>query len=80
MHIFIMTNSPGEVMGWVKPVAEKLKEKQKGAIITVVINNYCGYSSLSICQRDGRQSSRGDSCGGFCGGSISVLEVSFSGQ
>jgi len=44
MHIFIMTNSPGEVMGWVKPVAEKLKEKQKGAIITVVIPP-CQYAS-----------------------------------
>ena len=44
MHIFIMTNSPGEVMGWVKPVAEKLKEKQKDTIITVVIPP-CQYAS-----------------------------------
>jgi len=44
MHIFIMTNSPGEVMGWVKPAAEKLKEKQKETIITVVIPP-CQYAS-----------------------------------
>ncbi len=44
MHIFIMTNSPGEVMGWVKPTAEKLKEKQKETIITVVIPP-CQYAS-----------------------------------
>ena len=44
MHIFMVTNSPGEVMGWVKPAAEKLKEKKKGIIITVVIPP-CQYAS-----------------------------------
>ena len=44
MHIFMVTNSPGEVMGWVKPAAEKLKEKQKETIITVVIPP-CQYAS-----------------------------------
>jgi len=40
----MVTNSPGEVMGWVKPAAEKLKEKQKETIITVVIPP-CQYAS-----------------------------------
>jgi len=44
MHIFIITNSPGELMGWVKPAAEILKEKQKETIITVVIPP-CQYAS-----------------------------------
>lgn len=44
MHVFIVTNSPGEVMGWVRPAAEKLKEKLKEAIITVVIPP-CQYAS-----------------------------------
>jgi len=44
MYIFMVTNSPGEVMGWVKPAAEKLKEKQKETIITVVIPP-CQYAS-----------------------------------
>ncbi len=44
MHIFMVTNSPGEVMGWVRPAAEKLKEKLKEAIITVVIPP-CQYAS-----------------------------------
>ncbi len=44
MHIFMVTNSPGEVMGWVKPAAEKLKEKEKETIITVVIPP-CQYAS-----------------------------------
>jgi len=44
MRVFIITNSPGELMGWVKPAAEKLKEKQKEIIITVVIPP-CQYAS-----------------------------------
>ena len=44
MYVFMVTNSPGEVMGWVKPAAEKLKEKQKETIITVVIPP-CQYAS-----------------------------------
>ena len=44
MHIFIMANSPGELVGWVKPVIEKLKEKQKKVIIIVVIPP-CQYAS-----------------------------------
>jgi len=40
----MVTNSPGEVMGWVKPAAERLKEKQKETIITVVIPP-CQYAS-----------------------------------
>jgi len=44
MHVFIITNSPGELMGWVKPATEKLKEKQKETIITVVIPP-CQYAS-----------------------------------
>ena len=44
MHIFIMANSPGELVGWVKPAVEKLKEKQKKVIIIVVIPP-CQYAS-----------------------------------
>lgn len=44
MHIFIMANSPGELVGWVKPTIEKLKEKQKKVIIIVVIPP-CQYAS-----------------------------------
>ena len=44
MHIFIMANSPGELVGWVKPTVEKLKEKQKKVIIIVVIPP-CQYAS-----------------------------------
>jgi len=40
----MVTNSPGELIGWVKPAAEKLKEKLKEAIITVVIPP-CQYAS-----------------------------------
>ncbi len=52
----------------------KTKGKSKGG------NNYRGYSSLSICQRDGRESSRKTGRGGLCGGPISIFKVSFSGQ
>jgi len=44
MHIFIMANSPGELVGWVRPTVEKLKEKQKKVIIIVVIPP-CQYAS-----------------------------------
>lgn len=44
MYIFMVTNSPGELLGWVRPAAEKLKEKLKEAIITVVIPP-CQYAS-----------------------------------
>jgi len=40
----MVTNSPGELLGWVRPAAEKLKEKLKEAIITVVIPP-CQYAS-----------------------------------
>ncbi|GAI53196.1 unnamed protein product, partial [marine sediment metagenome] len=44
MYVFMVTNSPGELMGWVRPVAEKLKEKVKETITTVVIPP-CQYAS-----------------------------------
>jgi len=44
MYVFMVTNSPGELLGWVRPAAEKLKEKLKEAIITVVIPP-CQYAS-----------------------------------
>jgi len=44
MNVFIVTNSPGELMGWVKPVVQKLKDKEPRAKIIVVIPP-CQYSS-----------------------------------
>jgi len=44
MYVFMVTNSPGELMGWVKPTAEKLKERKKETRITVVIPP-CQYAS-----------------------------------
>lgn len=44
MYVFVVTNSPGELIGWVRPVTKKLKEKVKEVIITVVIPP-CQYAS-----------------------------------
>lgn len=37
MQIFITTNSPGEILGWVKPLVKKLKQKKREVKIVVVI-------------------------------------------
>ncbi len=44
MHIFIVTNSPGELAGWVRPVVRSLKRKSSGSKIIVVITP-CQYAS-----------------------------------
>jgi len=44
MYIFIVTNSPGELTGWVRPVARSLKQKNPGLKIIVVITP-CQYAS-----------------------------------
>jgi len=44
MYIFIVTNSPGEVAGWVKPVVKSLKRKKNQVKIIVVITP-CQYAS-----------------------------------
>lgn len=44
MYIFIVTNSPGEVAGWVRPVVKSLKRKNPQVKIIVVITP-CQYAS-----------------------------------
>lgn len=44
MHIFITANSPGEISGWVRPIVEKLKEKDKRIGITLLVPP-CQYAS-----------------------------------
>ena len=43
-YVFIVTNSPGELVGWVKPVARSLKKKAPDVKIVIVITP-CQYAS-----------------------------------
>ncbi|GAH80161.1 unnamed protein product, partial [marine sediment metagenome] len=43
-YVFIVTNSPGELIGWVRPVVRSLKKKAPGIEIVVVITP-CQYAS-----------------------------------
>lgn len=43
-YVFIVTNSPGELIGWVRPVVRSLKKKASGTKIVVVITP-CQYAS-----------------------------------
>ncbi|MEA1964963.1 MAG: hypothetical protein U9O41_07565 [Candidatus Aerophobetes bacterium] len=43
-YVFIVTNSPGELVGWVKPLVGSLKKKTSGIKIVVVITP-CQYAS-----------------------------------
>ncbi len=44
MHVFITANSPGEIAGWVKPLAIRLKEKNPRVKVSLVICP-CQYAS-----------------------------------
>ena len=44
MYVFIVANGPGEIIGWVRPVAKRLKEKEPHAQ-TVLIIPPCQYAS-----------------------------------
>lgn len=44
MHIFITANSPGELYGWVYPVAKELKKRKENPSITLVLTP-CQYAS-----------------------------------
>lgn len=44
MRVYITSNSPGELAGWVRPVAKKLKEKRED-VETVLIIPPCQYAS-----------------------------------
>jgi len=44
MHIFIVTNSPGELAGWVRPVARSLKRKNP-EVKVIVVTAPCQYAS-----------------------------------
>ena len=52
-HLFILSNSPGEVAGWVKPVAEALAQKENGAHVTLAVLP-CPYAS-GMEERYGRE-------------------------
>jgi len=43
-YVFIVTNSPGELVGWVRPVVRSLKKKASRIKIVVVIIP-CQYAS-----------------------------------
>lgn len=44
MYVIIMANSPGELIGWVKPVVKSLKQKQRNVKIILMIPP-CQYAS-----------------------------------
>ncbi len=44
MHVFLVANSPGELSGWVRPIARTLKRKEKDIKILVIIPP-CQYAS-----------------------------------